>query len=187
VGDLTEGLLNDNNFDFAWLPSDPFNGMTRARTNDDTDGVVFSVDGAGPVPFILWTIPPPAADFSAFKYLSFRAAQGTRHPLTTASLGDFSWIVALSDQTGGISSIDFSAYGGGIEEPYQRTGFGAGAGWQNEFETIRIRLTDFTTGQDGVASNLNLTDIKWVLFVFFDPVGTAMARLGLDDLELTVD
>lgn len=184
---LQEGLLDDNDTSFDWVESDPFNGMTRARTNDDSRGVVFSVAPTGSMNFLLWTIPLAAQDFSAFKYLSFRASQVTRHPFTTATLSDKSWVALLLDGTGGLGFVEFSVYGGGIPVPYQRTGFGIGAGWQNEFQTIRIRLKDLLTGAPGLP-RLNLTNVQAVAFVFVDSSGTPVtARLALDDLELTVD
>jgi len=51
-------------------------------------------------------------------------------------LGDLTFDVRLRDSQGGSSTINIGAYGGGIEEPYQRTGCGSGTGWANEFETI---------------------------------------------------
>jgi hypothetical protein len=69
------------------------------------------------------------------------------------------------------------------ELPYQRTGSGTGVGWQNEFETIRIRLADFLT--DG--SHLDLRDIVAVRFDFGPHFGSAKGRLALDDVELIDD
>jgi hypothetical protein len=88
--------------------------------------------------------------------------------------------VQLLDGSGHSSRIiRFSAYGGGIEEPYQRTGAGTGAGWQNEFETIRVRLTDFLTND----STLDLSDIVAVRMMW----RTDNERVGFDDLEVTTD
>jgi hypothetical protein len=186
VDPLLENLLRDGDTSLTWTPADPFNGMTRALSSDDTRGAVFGVS-PGPSPnFMLWTVPVGSRDFSAFEYLSFRACQGSRHPLTTARLGDESWIVLLLDELGNSSQIEFSVYGGGIEEPYQRTGSGIGAGWTNEFETVRMRLGDFARGRVGEAT-LDLTRIRLVAFLFQDAGGAISARLGLDDLELTVD
>jgi hypothetical protein len=151
------------------------NGMVRGRVNDATKGLVFDSDVNSA--FIEWSVVAAQRDFSTKAYLSFRACQGTRHPLTAAELHDTDWVVYLRDAAGHWSGIAFGAYGGGIEEPYQRTGAGAGAGWQNEFETIRIRLTDFL--HDG--SGLDLTNIVAVRLE--SPVG----RLGFDDLEVTAD
>lgn len=183
IQNIVEGLLNDNNFDFTWTATDPMNGMTRARTIDTTRGVVF--DAAGNVaPSMEWSVIPGQQDFSNKAYLSFRACQGTRHPFTTAALGDLSWFVMLRDGNGVTSiPIRFNAYGGGLEEPYQRTGTGIGAGWQNEFESIRIRLTDFQNSGSGV----DLTNIVAVLFIWGDNTTNIIGRIGLDDLELTTD
>jgi hypothetical protein len=182
-----EGLLDDNNSSFTWYSSDPFNGMTRARTNDHTDGVVFNATPSDKVQYMTWEIVDGQQDFTGFKYLSFRACQGTRHPNTVARLRNETWRVGLKDGNNKIKLIDFAVYGGGIEEPYQRTGTGTGAGWQNEFETIRIRLTDFLAAGGDASTNLDLSDIHMVGFLFVDSEGPITARIGLDDLEVTVD
>ena len=180
---MVEGVLNDNNTSFTWLASDPMNGMSRARTNDLTRGIVFDT-GPGPARKMTWSVIPGQQDFSGKTYLSFRACQGTRHPLTTAQLADTSWYVALRDTSARTSLIRLDVFGGGIEEPYQRTGSGVGAGWQNEFETIRIRLTDFLNN----GSQLDLTSIASVRMFWRAPNGDLIEeRLGLDDLEVTND
>jgi hypothetical protein len=132
-----------------------------------------------------WSVVPAGQDFSGKVYLSFRACQGTRHPLTTAQLGDASWFVALRDAAGQSSTrrLRFDTYGGGIEEPYQRGGSGTGLGWQNEFETIRIRLTDFLTN----GSQLDLTQIAAVQLIWRAGPTDIAERVGFDDLEVTTD
>ena len=60
---------------------------------------------------------------------------------------------------------------------------GGGAGWANEFETVRIRLTDFLN--NGAA--LDLTDITRVRLQFGSSSGSSRGRLGIDDIELTTD
>lgn len=186
VTDLVEGLLNDVNTDFTWSTSDRFNGMTRGMTTDATKGTVFTVvSDDAKTGTIAWSLPVGAYDLTGYQYLSFRAAQGTRHPSTTAVLGPYAWQVTLVDGRNAKSVIDFSTYAMGIQEPYQRTGSGTGAGWQNEFATVRIRLADFLAGANGKPSRLNLADIRQVRFDFPDTLGPA--RLGLDDLELTKD
>jgi hypothetical protein len=184
VDDLAEGLLNDINFDFTWNPTDPFNGMTRAVPQDDTRGAVFTVPATDPAPRMMWLIPG-GLDATQYEYLSFRACQGTRHPATIATTGDYTFVVMLADGSGGRNYINFAAYGGGIEEPYQRSGSGSGTGWQNEFETVRIRLSDFETARGGTASTLDLTDLQRIGFFFVAPSGIREVRLGVDDLELT--
>jgi hypothetical protein len=128
-----------------------------------------------------------AQDARGFAYVSFRTAQVTRHPYTTAELGDTTFTVELSDLDGHSSSLGVGAYGGGIEEPYQRGGCGTGFGWGNEFETIRLRLADFLElgAQDG--SELDLSRLARVTFRFGPGFGSAAARLGLDDIELVKD
>ena len=86
----------------------------------------------------------------------------------------------MRDSSGQESAIDIGAYHGGIEEPYQRTACGSGAGWGNEFETIRIRLADFTR-----RAGFELHDVEWVEFRFGPSHGSAQGRIGFDDLEIT--
>jgi hypothetical protein len=178
VQNLTEGRLDDNNSTFTWTPTDPMNGMTHASSegSDDSRGVVFDWDNADR--FYELEVVPALCDFSDHLYLSCRACQGTRHPYTTSELGDLTFTVTLRDASEVTSSIQIGAYGAGIEEPYQRSG-----GWHNEFETIRIRLTDFLTN----GSSLDLTDVVAVRFEFGPTFGSAEGRLGLDDIELSSD
>jgi hypothetical protein len=179
VLNLVENKLNDANTTFTWLTNDPMNGMTFARLNDIPRGAVFDWDSTTPR-FMEFEVIPPERDFSDDAYLALRACQGTRHPETTARLGDLTFTVSLIDGNDTISSIEIGAYGGGIEEPYQRTGYGTGAGWQNEMETVRIRLTDFETNGSGI----DLTDIKAVRLDFGADFGDAQGRLGIEDIEI---
>jgi hypothetical protein len=178
VSNVHEGKLNDNNNTFTWVASDPMNGMTRARNSDFTNGLVF--DWNSPSYYEL-EITPSHRDLRQRGYLSFRATQCCRHPNTTASLEDLSFSVVLRDGTGRVSSISIGTYRGGIEEPYQRMGDGAGAGWGNEFETIRIRLRDFQA--EGRA--LDLSDVVAVRFKFGYHDESPEGRLGLDDIQIT--
>jgi len=174
VGDALEGLLNDNNASFAWVVSDPMNGMTRMRAGETTRGIVFSWNGPA---FYEQGIVPAAQDFTNYQFLSFRAAQTTQHPNTLAVLGDTTFKVTLRDGSGTSSSIDLGAYGGGVEQPYTRAG-----GWHNEFETIRIRLTDFQSG----GNPIDLTDIVAVRFDFGGG-GSPEGYIGVDDIALITD
>jgi hypothetical protein len=181
VTNIFEGLMRDLDGSFTWSPADPMSGMSRARagTPDDTRGVVFDWT-IGATRFYELEVPGGARDFTAFGFLSFRGCQGSRHPETVARLGDLSFTVTLRDGSGATSSINFGAYGGGLEQPYQRTGDGTGAGWANEFEGIRIRLTDFLRNE----TNLNLTDIEAVRFDFGAGFGDERGRVAVDDIEL---
>lgn len=178
VDNLTEARLDDNNYSFSWTVSDPMNGMTHASSegSDDSRGVVFDWNNIDS--FYELEIVSSQRDLSDDLYLSFRACQGTRHPRTTSELDDLTFTVTLRDGNGTTNSINIGTYGGGIEEPYQRSG-----GWHNEFETIRIRLTDFLTNGSG----LDLTDIVAVRFDCGPSFGSEEGRLGLDDVELTND
>lgn len=179
VSNVFEGLLRDADGTFTWTGSDPMNGMTRVRPGsiDDTRGVTFSWNGSDAA--YAYTLLPADRDVSGFVGLSFRACQISRAPETTAVLGDLTFTVTLVDGSGVRSSINIGAYGGGIEQPYQRTGDGTGAGWANEFETITINLRDFL--RDG--SPLDLGDIEQVRFEFGPSFGSAQGRIGLDDVE----
>ncbi|MFG0286163.1 MAG: hypothetical protein ACF8R7_17235 [Phycisphaerales bacterium JB039] len=181
VGNLFEGLMRDLDGVLTWAPTDPMNGMTRVRPGapDDPMGVVFDWT-TGSTRFYELAVAPAARDFTQFKLLSFRGCQGTRHPETVARLGDLSFTVTLRDGSGATSSIDFGAYGGGLEEPYQRTGEGTGAGWANEFEVIRIQLADFLRNQ----TPLDMTDIVAVRFDFGAGFGDERGRVAIDDVEL---
>jgi hypothetical protein len=180
---MVEDRIDDNNTSFTWTPTDPMNGMSRARTSDLTRGIVFDT-GPAPGRIMEWSVIPGEQNFTSKTYLSFRACQGTRHPLTTAALADTSWHVILRDAAGNSSPrVRFDTFGGGIEEPYQRTGSGTGAGWQNEFETIRIRLTDFLNN----GSQLDLANVTSVRMNWRTNNDIIDERVCFDDLEVTTD
>ena len=188
VQSFVEGRCDDANDTFTHSVNDPFNGFTY----DETSGggtqrslayaCVFGFDGSADFQLtydlgLLANRP----NFRDYAYLSFRAAQGARHPLTTAVLGDLTFSVRLEDDLGNQSTINIGAYGGGIEEPYQRTTCGTGTGWNSEYETIKIRLTDFLNN----GSTLDLARARKVIFNFGPAFGSAQGRLGMDDIELT--
>ncbi len=173
VTNLTEGRLDDNNSSFSWIASDPFNGATQCSSSDDSRGVVFDWNGANR--FCEWEIIASERDFTDDLYLSFRGAQGTRHPNTLAVVGDLTFNVTLRDGIGTTSSINIGAYGGGLEQPYNRS-----SGWHNEMEVIRIRLTDFLNNSSG----LDLTDIRAVRFNVGPSWGSNEGRIVVDELML---
>jgi hypothetical protein len=176
VENLTEDRLDDNNNDFVFSAADPFNGATQGSATDSTRGVVFDWTGADR--FYEWQVPAGGNDFSKFLYLSFRGAQGTRHPSTTAALGDLTFAVTLRDNANVTSTIRIGAYGGGLEEPYQRS-----SGWHNEMETIRIRTTDYLHNGSG----LDLTNIAAVRLDVGPTFGSNEGRIVIDELMLTND
>lgn len=183
VQNLVEGRLDDNNTTFVWTPTDAFNGATQAGASDsfttrsdDSRGVVF--DWSGTDRFYEWQVPAGSRDFAKFRHLSLRGAQATRHPNTTAVLGDLTFSVALRDGNGVVARIGIGAYGGGLEEPYQRDG-----GWHNEMETIRIRTTDFLANGSG----LDLANIVAVRLDVGPSFGSNEGRVVIDELMLSND
>lgn len=180
VDNLVEDLLQEPNSSYDWSDSDPMNGMARGRSADTSRGAVFDFS-AGSDSFYEFTVIPEEQDFSDDRFLSFRACQGTRHPLTMTVLEDLTFTVTLIDTQGHNSGIGIGSYGGGIEEPYQRGGYGSDAGWQNEFETIRIRMLDFLRN----GSELDLEHIETIRFDFGSTFGSAEGRIAIDDIEVT--
>jgi len=177
VSGTFEGLLRDTDGVLTSTSGDPMNGMTRVRPGsaDDPRGVVFGWTGPA---FFEYTLTPALRDASGMDLLSFRAAQITRHPSTIAELADLSFTVTLVDRAGVSASIDFGVYGGGAEEPYQRTGEGTGAGWASEFETIEIPLADFLRDGGGP----DLSDLDRVRLEFGPGFGADEGRIAIDDV-----
>jgi hypothetical protein len=178
VDDLTEGRLDDGDFSFAWDPIDPdlFNGATQAGASDSSRGAVFEWTNTDK--FYEWAIASENRDLSKYRYLSFRAAQATRHPNTLIDTGDLTFSVTLRDGLTNTSTINIGAYGGGLEQPYARDG-----GWHNEMETVRIKLTDFLNNGSG----LQLTNIVAVRLDFGPSFGSDSGRIVIDELMLTSD
>jgi predicted dienelactone hydrolase len=176
VSNWVEAVQNDLNTSFTWLSADPMNGAVRARSGETTRAMLFDWTSASRIE---WSIPQGLSDIRDRRYLSFRAAQGTRHPNTIAALGDLDLTVVLRDRSGNERSVRIGAFGGGIEEPYRRTGFGTGTGWQNEMETIRIKLADIRSG----AGVFDFSDVAAVEMRFGGSDGSAVGRLVLDDLR----
>lgn len=181
VQDFNEGRMDDANSNFTHNLSDIFNGFTEASASDSTKGAVFNVDGAGDYD-LTYKILGGDADWSSFETLSFRACQATRHPLTTAVLGDCRFEIELVDNVGNVSVLSLAVTGAGVVEPYQRTGCGSGApGWGNEFETFRIPLEGFTADD----ANFDLSNVSLLSFRFGPSHGSKKGRYGFDDIELT--
>jgi hypothetical protein len=172
-----EALLMDGNNRLRSDTSDPMNGMTQACCEDDLNrGVVLSWDSEAS---IAWNLSAPMQNITSFEWLSFRIAQGTRHAYTALVDGPLDFTVTLIDGNDVESSIWFGEMGG-ITKPYARTGLGAGSGWANEFNTIRLRLSDFVVDQP----ELVLSNIKIVRFDFGTEPGSLWGRIGIDDVLL---
>jgi hypothetical protein len=181
VQGLTEGRLDDENSVFT-NTTQPFNSFTGGAASDSTAGIVFEFDGVFDRT-LTFTLPAAGQNATKWTYLSFRAAQASRDNLTIAALGDLTFTATLVDNAAVSSTIGIGAFGGGIEEPYQRTGCGSGAGWAAEFETVRIRLTDFLNNGSGI----DLASLDKITFTFGPGAGSTFGRLGFDDLEFTTD
>ncbi len=177
VANLNEVLMSDLDGSFAWTGSQPSNGMTMYRYSDDDPHCVVFDWSVGSSTYYELAVVPAARDFTAQTFLSFRACQGTRHPRTDALNGPLSFTVTLRDGLDATSSIDFG-HMGHITRTYLREG-----GWANEFNTVRIRLTDFLANGSG----LDLTDIAAIRFEFGSAFGSPQGRIGLDDIDLTSD
>lgn len=175
VASLSEGIADDNNTSFTWSTSDPFNGQTRVGVGDSQRAIVFSWTSPASIE---WSVVPSLKDFSAARTLALRAAQATRHPNVTVA--DSTFMVTLIDALGQESSLSIGAFGQGLGRPYQRTGFGTGAGWQNEQQAIRLRLDDFRRH----GTPIDLSQISAIRFNFGDPGQSATGRLVIDDLSL---
>jgi hypothetical protein len=183
LGDLVEGRLDDNDTTFNPLVSDPMNGMTAGGASDTTAGIVLGWSGADH--FLAFEIPLGSRDLSRQGFVSFRACQSTRAVETSSEDADLVFSVALVDENGASSTIGTGVYGGGIEEPYQRTGCGgtSGPGWGNEFETIRVRIADFTRN----GSPLDLEHVAKIEFRFGPSFGSGEGRIGMDDIVIARD
>lgn len=180
VANLDEDDLDDADLKFAWTDLDPMNGMTQTEAAGLVldHGVMFDWT-TGMTPSLDYEVPAGEGDFSGGGYLQLRAAEGTRHPETVALDGPLSFTVALVDRAGVEAGIDFAAYGR-LTRPYQRAREGEGRGWQNEFSTVRIRLTDFLVD----APDLDLADIATVRLRFGAGYGSERGRIGIDDLAV---
>ncbi|UYV12533.1 MAG: hypothetical protein NCW75_14710 [Phycisphaera sp.] len=181
VSNAAEVRQNDANGTLTWTGTEPSNGMNYAfLSSDRSSGLVFDFNSPASIEF---EVLPPLGDVSGYDHLSFRTCQGTRHPNTIAELGALTFNVTLVDGDGDRSTIHTGAYEAGASEPYQRTGAGSGTGWQNEYGTIRIRLSDFLAQNSG----LDLADVTAIRFEFAQGDGSSIGRLGLDEVEFTVD
>ncbi|MFN0057593.1 MAG: hypothetical protein ACKVX7_03980 [Planctomycetota bacterium] len=181
VNNYVEGLLNDADGSLDWLaPADAMNGMTLAADLFDlAAGAVFDWN-PGELRSCEWSVVPTLSDFTSYEFLSLRACQGTRHPLTDALADELTFTITLRDTIGTSSSISIAVFGS-IPRPYQRASSGAGVGWINEFARVRLRLADFLSGGTG----LNLGAIEAIRIDCGGPYGSAQGRLGIDDLMVT--
>jgi hypothetical protein len=181
VTGVVEGDMDDANTTFTDIGTEPMNGMTvNGDGLDDSKGAVFEWNGGAP--YYAYVVPN-GGPVGIWKYLSFRACQSTRDALTIAALGDLTFDVTMVDTSLNFARINVSAFGGGIEEPYQRTSCGTGAGWANEFETIRIPIEAFKYNNGAI----DLNAVFAIGFEFGPAHGSTQGRIGIDDVELLLD
>jgi hypothetical protein len=179
TSDYYEGELLDFDGSLAFGLGTPMNGMVCGRRDESPHGIVFEWEPTNPG-FVEFAIQPANGDVQEFAALSLRASQGTRHPQTDQLDAPLSFTVTLRDRFGHESSIATARYGA-ITRPYLRTGVGIGAGWINEFSTLRIPLEDFTSS----GTDLDLSALRAVRLEFGPLFGSARGRLGIDDVEFT--
>jgi hypothetical protein len=178
ASNVVEDYLEDGNWSLSWSSSDPMNGMTQGCCDGDTNrGVVLDWEDEDAA--IAWHLPESKRDLRSYRWLSFRAAQGTRHPATTWLGGPLDFSVSLVDTDGDEATLWFGQFGQ-ISSPYNRWGLGSGFGWANEFSTIRLRLTDFWETE----AALNLGQIETVRFDLGPSFGSARGRIGIDNVLL---
>jgi len=178
VQNLVEGPADDADSVYAWTGVDRMNGMTMNSGNGDFSRAAMFDHSEGLARHLLFEIIQPYRDLRQHRYLSFRACQGTRHPETVALNGPHSFSATLCDGAGRCATVPFGAWGE-LTFPYQRDGWGPGAGWVNEMNTVRIPLALFTA--DG--SGIDLSDIRGVRFDFGSGFGSPRGRIGLDDIQ----
>ncbi|MEZ6197728.1 MAG: hypothetical protein R3F20_18730 [Planctomycetota bacterium] len=179
VSSPMEGRFADGNSDFGFTAGDAFNGFTQAFVSsfaDDPRGIVFEWNGTDR--FLEYDFGAGGFDASGYARLSFRAAQGPRHPRTVSLDAPLDFQVRVEDAAGAVRVVGVADYASAISEPYARTGCGTGTGWAAEFETVRIALADLARGPDGI----DPAAITKITFQFGPSHGSAQGRLGFDHL-----
>jgi hypothetical protein len=173
VQNPTEGILQDTDSRFQYVATDAMNGMTRYIDQAEAPrGMGF--DWNQETAHLNYLLSERIRDLSGFTALSFRAAQGSRHPNTIALNADLDFTVSLKDGNGNIAMLSSARYGK-ILTTYARDG-----GWANEFNTLRMPLAAFHEANP----SLQLNNITEVSFLFGGDYGSRMGRLFIDDIEM---
>ncbi len=179
VSNLVEGLMQDTDGSFDFSAAVPHNGMTNWKDAGDSARCAVFDWTIGQSAFYEFELLSTQRDLRDDRWLSLRAAQGTRHPETDGLDAPLTFTVTLRDGQGVTSSIAMSNYGA-LTRTYKRTSSGVGTGWANEWNSMRVRLADFASDM----SPLDLSDIAAVRLEFGAGFGSARGRIGLDDLEI---
>jgi hypothetical protein len=179
VANLVEDKLDDNDLVFTPSLDDAMNGMTQSEGDSlAARGAVFEWDVGDDLSYEV-DIVASEQDWTDDTFVSFRACQGTRHPFTVALDAPLTFGVEIEDSRGVTSQIPLETFGA-IPSPYPRTGDGVGAGWANEFQSVRIPVAAFAA--DG--RTIDLASVTTLRLLFGQNWGSPQGRLGLDDLEL---
>ncbi|MDA0214996.1 MAG: hypothetical protein O2875_06500 [Planctomycetota bacterium] len=178
VSNISEALARETDGTFTWSTGNPHNGSTRTKASDTQRMVAWDWNSAQNME---WAVPVSLGDVSAMDFIEVRVGQGTRHPNTVSLNGGATFSIVLRDAAGVEVRVSSSAQGEAVNRPYQRTGSGTGAGWQNELRTIRLRLRDFQSGGTGI----NLGQIVAIRIEVGGTAGSATGRFILDDLQFT--
>lgn len=178
VSNISEALARETDGTFTWSTGNPHNGSTRTTASDTQRMVAWDWNSAQNME---WAVPVSLGDVSAMDFIEVRVGQGTRHPNTVSLNGGATFSIVLRDAAGVEVRVSSSAQGEAVNRPYQRTGSGTGAGWQNELRTIRLRLRDFQSGGTGI----NLGQIVAIRIEVGGTAGSATGRFILDDLQFT--
>ncbi len=176
VTNISEAIARDTDNTYTWSTSNPHNGSIRATSSDTQRMVAWDWNvSAG----MTWDLLPALRDLSSWTFVQARVGQGTRHPNTVTLNGGASFTWVLMDSLGNESRVSSSASGEAINRPYQRTGSGNGAGWQNELRTVQLRLRDFKS----VNPLIDLSQIASVRMEVGGSAGSATGRFVIDDLQ----
>lgn len=180
VGNVAEDELVDGG-SFTALANQPFNAFTHGRGGEPTHGAIFSF-GASASQFFRYELPIGMRDVSAYDQIAFMLAQQSRNSNTIALADELGFSVRLVDGNGRGQTIAVTGYGDGIGQPYQRGGCGTGTGWASEFESFRVPLVDFLRDD----SAIDITDVRYITFLFGSANGSATGRVAIDQVEFTL-
>lgn len=176
VTNISEAFARDTDSTYTWSTGNPHNGSIRATSTDTQRMVAWDWNvSAG----MTWNLLPALRDLSSWSFVQARVGQGTRHPNTVTLNGGATFTWVLQDAQGNVAKVSSSASGEAINRPYQRTGSGTGAGWQNELRTVRLRLRDFKS----VNPLIDLSQIASVRMEVGGSSGSATGRFVIDDLQ----
>jgi len=175
VDNLKKGHFKDSDGSLKFTAKDHFNGMTRFYRKEkinksSSQGVGFDWNKDS---YLKYTFIE-TIDLTYFSALSFRAAQGTQHPLTIELDSSVTFSIEIKDENGLSQIVSIEPFGE-VLTPYKRSG-----GWANEFNIVRIPLNEIKV----LNLDIDFTRIKEITFLFGPDYGSPFGRLFFDDLLL---